>query len=272
MTDYIREINQIIDKYDYFIIDLWGVIHDGSNLYDDAFSCLKKLSSKKIIFLSNSPKRSKYSKEMLNHLGIDNSYYDELITSGEYLYQNIDKLSEGNSYFHLGPDKNKNLFLGKDYKEIDNLVDADFILITGLYDDKLGIKDEYSILKSALDLNLKSICPNPDIIVVDKFERQYLCAGAIAKEYERMGGSVTYTGKPHIEIYDMLYEFIDCPKDKMIAIGDSLTTDIKGANNFGIDNILITRGILSNEIKNHGIENIFSKYNEKPTYYMEYLK
>ncbi|RYE12387.1 MAG: TIGR01459 family HAD-type hydrolase [Rickettsiales bacterium] len=272
MTYYIEEIKEIINKYDYFIIDLWGVIHDGSKPYKSALSAISELKDKKIIFLSNSPKRSVSSQETLTSIGIDRSAYERIITSGEYLYHNIDKLANGPKYFHIGPEKNKNLFSGLNYHEVDDLSESDFLLITGLYDDVSGITKEYAILESAVKKNIIAICPNPDIVVVDRHGTKYLCAGAIAKEYEKIGGSVIYTGKPYIEIYNMISDYIHCKKDKIIAIGDSLTTDMKGANNFGIDSILVTGGILQSEIKEHGIENIFNKYNSNSTYYIDYFR
>lgn len=274
MSKYIDNIAEIANKYQNFIIDLWGVIHDGEETYEHAKAALTllKAAGKKVLFLSNSPKRSIKSVESLNNMGIDRNMYLDIITSGEFFYINRDKIIDyGYKFYHLGPEYNQDILDDTNFKRVE-LKNANFILSTGLFNYNLGIQKELDILKSAISKNIPMICINPDIIVITKDGQEYLCAGAIAREYEKLGGQVSYIGKPYIEMYEKAQQILGGSKNIYLAIGDSLRTDIMGAKNFGIDSLFIKSGIHSNELKKNNESELFYKYKLAPSFYTDLFK
>lgn len=269
----IENLAQIANNYENFIVDLWGVIHDGEETYEHAKLTLEFLEKlgKKVLFLSNSPKRSIKSVESLAQMGIDRNLYWDILTSGEFFYINRNTISCGQNFYHLGPDFNQDILDNTDFKRV-NLDQADFILSTGLFDYNLGIQKELDILGKAIERDTPMICINPDIIVITKSGQEYLCAGAIAREYEKLGGKVSYIGKPFHDLYKYAHKIMGGDKRKYLAIGDSLRTDITGATNFGIDNLLIKAGIHSNELKDLSEADLFIKYKLAPKFHIDYFK
>jgi HAD superfamily hydrolase (TIGR01459 family) len=260
----IENIDLAIEKYDVFMLDLFGVIHDGTTLYPYAESALKKLiaNNKKVLFISNGPRRASKAIQTLEKFGI---WHDDftMVTSGETCYHYISTkihkidLPEINEHFiFIGPNRDRDLLDDANYIITDNHDQASFMLVTGLNEND---SDLHEILKKGRERNLPLICVNPDRKIVKQSGEFFLCAGVVADEYEEMGGKVTYFGKPYPEIYDYCFEIIgnQISKDKIIAIGDSLENDITGASNAGIDNILVKSGIHINdnldfaEIKKH---------------------
>lgn len=249
-------------NYDHFILDVWGVIHDGSSTYDGVIESLIELKrlKKKVCFLSNAPRRALKVALILEKFGIDQSLYDFIMTSGEavylYLQQNQQNaFSEyGKRYYYIGPDKDVDLLNGLKYEKSNLASNSDFALVTGFDHDNSTKDEKLSDLQECLKQNLTLICVNPDLIVVKKNGQEMLCAGVIAKQYEEMGGKVVYFGKPHNLIYETVLSASNITnKAKIIAIGDGIETDIKGANDNNIDSALIGGGILSNRLKiSHG--------------------
>jgi HAD superfamily hydrolase (TIGR01459 family) len=250
----INGLKDVADNYEVFIIDLWGVIHDGTNLYPMAIEAIKHLQNKKIIFLSNGPFRAERAESTLARLGIGKQHYLTIITSGEVVYQQLaDKSVAGinynnKRYVYIGPERNIDLLNGLDYQITQDFNNASFVLVTGFYNDDYDIVKAGIYLKQALTYNLPLICANPDQIVVKQTGETLLCAGVIAKEYERIGGSVIYYGKPYITVYEEIFKYIKINNENILAVGDSLETDIKGANMAKIDSLLIAGGILRNKI------------------------
>ena len=238
-------LSNIYSSYDTFIIDLWGVMHNGIKLNSEAIKTVDNLfnSKKKIVFLSNAPRPSLEVKKFLKKLHMDDKYLKNVLTSGEAATTSINKNKFGKYFFHLGPDRDNSIF----FKVKENktaLEKSDFILCTGLLD---GYEDDLKFYEKLLKNNLSKVlvCTNPDLIVDRGGEQEY-CAGKIAQIFESLGGKVIYFGKPHKEIYKMCFD----DHEKVIAIGDNLRTDIKGANNMKIDSIFILNGIHRSEYQN----------------------
>ena len=241
----LEHISEIYNLYDTFIIDLWGVVHNGISLNKNAINVIDKLlkESKKIVFLSNAPRPSEKVKEFLRKLKMEEKYLKNVITSGEAAMLAINQNRFGKLFYHLGPSRDDSIFekVKKNKTKIEN---SDFILCTGLLDESEKDLSYYkNFLKNFISKEL--ICTNPDLTVHRGNKEEY-CAGAIAQIFESLGGKVIYFGKPHIEIYKMCFN----DREKVLAIGDNLRTDIKGANNLNIDSIFISKGVHRDEFKN----------------------
>lgn len=254
----ISGIKEITQNYNYFIFDVWGVLHDGSKAYPNVIETLTflKESGKRVCMLSNAPRRSSKVAEVLNRLGITSDLYDFILTSGEATFLDLEKNQNhnfkdfGNKYFYIGPDKDLDLLEGLNYQRVLDASQANFLVNTGFDGEHSTIEEKLPHIIEGKKHNLPMICVNPDLIVVNQAGKEMICAGALAREYEKMSGEVHYYGKPFDAVYKMTLEKFGNPnKAETIAIGDGIETDIAGANNFGIDNILITGGILANQLE-----------------------
>jgi len=267
----LKELNHLSDiykNYDTFVIDLWGVIHNGVILNSKAIEAIKQLknNSKKIVFLSNAPRPSSKVINFLLKMSMNKKYLSNVMTSGEAAMHAINKNKFGKNFFHLGPSRDESVFEKvKDNKT--TIENCDFILCTGLFDK---YEDDLEYYKNFLAKHVekKLVCTNPDL-TVHRGNIEELCAGSVAKIFEELGGKVVYFGKPHKEVYDMCYN----SKEKVLAIGDNLRTDIKGANNLGIDCIFITDGVHRNEYKNISeLDSLLKKYKVNANFFQKELK
>ena len=264
----IKGLSQVQSKYDAFFVDLWGVIHNGIQLYPGAIEVLENLNklNKRFVLISNAPRPSKSVKKFLLNLKMDEIFTENVFTSGEAALKSIKQNKYGEKFYHLGPERDKSLFEGLE-KNKRGLEEADFILCTGFLENKENSLEFYkNLLKK--HIKIKMICTNPDLIV-DRGKKREYCAGSIAMVFEKIGGQVVYFGKPHPEVYN---QSLEENQKKIISIGDNLRTDIKGAINMNYDSLFITGGIHKKEIQNEGIENVLKKYNVKTTYYQSALK
>ena len=276
-----RELNhlsEVFDAYDTFVIDLWGVIHDGISLNEKAIEAVDQLKkhSKKIVFLSNAPRPSAKVVDFLLKMKIDKKHLSNVMTSGEAAMHAINKNKFGKKFFHLGPLRDATIF--EKVKENKTIIDScDFILCTGLFDEDDPDLNKVQLHENDLDyyknflikhISKKLVCTNPDLIVHRGNKEEY-CAGYIAKIFEEMGGKVIYYGKPYKEIYEMCFE----ASEKVLAIGDNLRTDIKGANNLNKDCIFISNGVHRNEFEsNLELEKLLNKYKVKANFFQKELK
>jgi len=276
-------IKEIIDKYEVFILDQWGVMHDGLKAYPFASDCINflKKKNKKIIIISNSSQRKKSSKINLPILGFNPDIFDEVMTSGEMIWNTIfcslEKYGKDlKKCFHIY-DRSKED--GLKFREgleklefVNNIKDADFILACTPFQDSKPI-DYIPILNEAYENKILMFCANPDFETIkQKNNKKIFCMGTIAQLYEEMGGKVMIQGKPSIDIYIEATKFLNSVnKKRIVAIGDSLFHDINGANQFGIDNVLITSGVHYNLFSDlnpvwETKKNKLLKYNIEPTY------
>ncbi len=264
----LNHLSEIFHNYDTFVIDLWGVMHNGISLNSKAVEVIEKLSenSKKIVFLSNAPRPSSKVIEFLKKLKMDEKFLSKVITSGEAAMYAINQNKFGKKFYHLGPPRDQSLF-EKVLNNKTSLDSCDYIICTGFFDDHEENLDYYkNLLKD--HTSKKLMCTNPDL-VVHKGDIEELCAGSIAKTFENLGGKVIYYGKPYAKIYEMCFNL----DEKVLAIGDNLRTDIKGANNLNIDSLFIYNGIHKNEVKNYKeISQLLKRYNVQATYFQKELK
>ena len=276
-----RELNhlsEVFDAYDTFVIDLWGVVHNGIKLNEKAMEAIDELKkrSKKIVFLSNAPRPSSKVIDFLLKLKMDKQYLSNVMTSGEAAMHAINENKFGKNFFHLGPPRDASIF--EKVKENKTTIEAcDFILCTGLFDEDEPDLNKSKLHEDDLDyykkflakhISKKLVCTNPDLTVHRGNKEEY-CAGHIAKIFEELGGKTIYYGKPYKEIYKMCFK----PYEKVLAIGDNLRTDIRGANNLNKDCLFISNGVHRNEFNgNLELERLLNKYKVKTNYFQKELQ
>jgi HAD superfamily hydrolase (TIGR01459 family) len=272
-------MSSLIDHYDAWIVDLWGVIHDGQTLYPGVLECLTKIKehNKSILFLSNAPRRAVRAKKVLDKLGIPKNLYLDIITSGEVTFDYINSRNHafGKNFVIIGPDKDDDLLDGlSDYQRITDFKNADFVIVTGFDEDNSTIEDVMPEINASFQYKLPMICANPDFEVVRQTGERALCAGVIAHHYQAMGGEVLFFGKPYKSVYEKCFTLLKAHGcHKIAATGDNLETDIIGANQLNIDSYLVTGGILSQSLNiqpgelpnTEKLHTLFIKYDIMPT-------
>ncbi|PPR31227.1 MAG: hypothetical protein CFH32_00270 [Alphaproteobacteria bacterium MarineAlpha9_Bin2] len=261
-----KNLSSVIENSEALILDIWGVLWDGIKVYPEALVTLNEIKKLDIpvILLSNAPRRASNVERKLNRVGIDKSLYNEIISSGEICRNElISKRHQvpGNNYYFIGLNEDRDLLNNSSFHEVKEIDKANFILLTGprSFDDKVVKYSEE--LKSCRKRNLPMVSANPDKVVIRQNGEIVVCAGQLAKYYSNMGGFVKEFGKPHEEIFlEALKKFkslkINIDKNKISIIGDGLETDIAGGNIVGINTVLVTSGILSQELN--------TKYKEMP--------
>ena len=265
----IKGLSEIYHKYDVFFIDLWGVVHNGIQLYPRAIDVLENLNrlNKRFVLMSNAPRPSKNVEKFLLKLKMNKIFIKTVFTSGEAALRSLEKNIYGEKFYHLGPKRDNDLFKGFE-KNKSSLEKSDFILCTGFFEDKEDSLDFYkNLLKKHIQLNM--ICTNPDLVVHRGSSKEY-CAGTLAAIFEKLGGKVVYFGKP----YPAIYNFCMRKNETVLVIGDNVRTDIKGANNMKFDSLFITGGVHKDEFLNLPLDKydkILEKYKIKADYYQERL-
>ena len=273
----LKNLSEIYKDYDVFIIDLWGVVHNGEKIFNGIYKVLEeiKLINKKIFFMTNAPRRSKVIEEQLSAFGLNRDLYECVISSGEITWQALKKKSYKFCYI-IGPERDYHLIEGLNYEVIKDYENVEIIINTGPW----GLEDKLENYKPILEGLVKSkplmICSNPDKIVV-RGDRFVICAGLLAQYYETIGGEVNYYGKPYNEIYKYCYEkIVQKNKRKILVIGDSLDNDIMGANNQDLDSLLVTDGIHRDVNSEKGIDkaklnDLIKKKKITPTFFIRDL-
>jgi HAD superfamily hydrolase (TIGR01459 family) len=243
-------LSEIASDYDALVCDVWGVLHNGHTGNQAAVVALKTFRERRgrVILLSNAPRPKRDVEEMFKRFDIPPDCYDEIVTSGIATRLDLEARSRDKRLrmFHLGPDRDRGIFEGLNIEpaEIEN---ADIVLNSGLFDDDVETPDDYKDRLAAMKArNLLMLCANPDW-VVQRGGKLIWCAGALADAYEKIGGPVIYYGKPKPEIYDLVRAFAPDAK-RMLAIGDGMHTDIKGANAAGVDALFIADGIHGEDV------------------------
>lgn len=278
-TNLIPGLSAVVDDYDLFLIDQWGVLHDGENLHDGALNTLQELrkTGKTVIILSNSGKRVEDSYARMERMGITRDLYDHVVTSGELVYRNF-QANEDPVFKSLGRkfiaftwgEANISVAEGSGHEKVDSVEEADFILCTGT--DQGDLEYYRPFLEKALERKLPLICANPDFVSVAPDGSLNMCPGMVAKEYEDMGGTVRWHGKPLLETYEYCKSLAPgC--DRILGIGDSLRHDVKGANDAGGHSLFVCGGIHDHEIghppSHVALANLFDIYGIEPTYSVE---
>ncbi|MBN8197751.1 TIGR01459 family HAD-type hydrolase [Thalassospira povalilytica] len=252
----INGLSEVIGKYDAVILDLWGVVHDGVKAYPNSVNALEALKAAKIpvALLSNVPRRSSVVIERMENMGIARDLYSVIAASGDIAYRHlVDRVDPwyaalGKRVFRVGPVRDMSMFEGQDIEIVSRLEDAEWMLVTGPDDDFDPLSKYENMLHAAKTLELPMLCPNPDREVV-RDGHQIICAGALGGRYEELGGDVRWEGKPFASAYDFCLQMFDKgPDAKLLVVGDSISTDIAGSNNAGLDVALVTGGIHAAEL------------------------
>ena len=259
MTKYLDNdgLRSIVENYDIFYIDLWGVIHNGIALHKNAIEALEEITkaNKDYVLLTNAPRPKKSVQLFLEEMGMHEGIKEKVYSSGEAALSYLKKNFLNEKFFHIGPPRDFDLFLDFKKNKITEIKENSYLLCTGLFEAQNEDLNYYKELLKG-HTNKKMICTNPDLIV-DRGDKRELCAGSIAIVFEKMGGEVVYFGKPFPEVYN---QSIDNKKKRVLSIGDNLNTDIKGANLLNFDSLLISNGIHKDEIKKEGIDMVSKKY------------
>jgi len=245
----------IADKYDGFILDLWGLIHDGRTAYPGAADTLQRLQAmgKRVVMLSNSPRRASSLVAMMAGMGIGRDHYTEVMSSGEAVHEELRTRRDpwfgrlGKRCLVIGVDRDRLLLDGLDVTRADAPEEADFILNSGPDGPEATLEQFLPLLDRSLALKLPMICANPDLVVMVDGQ-QVLCAGALAAYYERNGGDVRYRGKPDPAIYATCLSLLEIDKSRVVGVGDAFHTDMAGARNAGIDGVFCSGGIHADEL------------------------
>ena len=253
------KFDYLIKRFDCFLFDQWGVLHDGKNKFKFIDKTLKmlKLKSKCSIILSNtSQNEAEAKRDTLKKLKINELYFDKVITSGGYL-EHI-ALSKSKKFLKLNnllklkkcyliSNKNKNEVINNIGLKKSSTKSAKFILAMSVKPLE-SLEDYKKILKKLFTRKLTMICSNPDKFVFDgKVKKFVLQVGSIAEYYKAIGGKVIYIGKPHNEIYNYALKKLNFKKNKVLMIGDNTQTDILGARNYGIKSALVIDGFNKSE-------------------------
>jgi HAD superfamily hydrolase (TIGR01459 family) len=249
-------IAPLAERYDGFILDLWGTIHDGIAPLPGALDALERLQrlGKRVLLLSNAPRRNYAVLDLMRKVGVPENLYDDVLSSGEAAYLALRDRDDpwharlGRRCFLLGPANDDSAMEDLDLDKAARLAEADFILGIGAFrrGDTLDMYDDF--VAEAASRKLPMICANPDLVVL-RGPTLELCAGGIAQRYEDAGGDVYYHGKPHPPIYVMARERLGLDAGaRILAVGDSLRTDIAGAVAAGLDSLFLTSGIYAAEL------------------------
>jgi HAD superfamily hydrolase (TIGR01459 family) len=253
-------MRELAPHYDGFILDLWGVVHDGVRPFPGVLDCMQRLVTlgKRIVLLSNAPRRAEDVVRRIAQIGVPAGLYHAVMSSGEEAWQCLRERREpfyaalGRRCLQIGSDRDLEMRDGLDLDFVYAVAAADFILNTGPagWDDSI---DDYAApLAAARARDLPMVCANPDLVVMHG-GRPALCAGALAEHYEMLGGRVRWHGKPYPSVYTSCLALLGVTdRDRILAIGDSLRTDIAGAAAAGIPSLLIAGGIHAGEFCSGG--------------------
>jgi HAD superfamily hydrolase (TIGR01459 family) len=247
----VEGLRTLAPTYKGILCDVWGVLHNGVSAFEEAHKALRTFREEaggKVVLITNAPRPAKQVGEMLAGLGVPDGTYDDIVTSGDVTRDVL--VAQGTkTLLHIGPNRDQPLYHGLEATFTMNDAEAEGISCTGLENDEVETPDDYrERLQKLADRGLPMICANPDI-VVERGDRLIWCAGALARLYEDLGGEVSILGKPHAPIYDAAMQRLaklageEVAKEDVLAIGDGLPTDIRGAVSQDLDVLFITAGI-----------------------------
>jgi HAD superfamily hydrolase (TIGR01459 family) len=252
---FVERLSDLVDGVEVILSDIWGVVHNGIEAFPVACEALHNFRQRggTVILITNAPRPADSVQRQLRKLGVADDIYDAIVSSGDLTRLFVAE-HPGKKMFWLGPERDNSIYRGLD-PVISPLEQADYIVCTGLFDDETESAEDYrAMMLQARERKLPLICANPDI-VVERGDRLIYCAGAIAELYRELGGEVIFYGKPHRPIYQRAMMLAAqhrghaAPLDRVLAIGDSVRTDLAGAHGFGIDLLFVTRGIHSEEFE-----------------------
>jgi len=254
MTPFVESFEPLAHDYDVLLCDVWGVLHNGIAAFPAACDALLRFRDRggTAILITNAPRAGDAVARILDRLGVPREAYAAITSSGD-VTRGIVASRLRQAVFHLGPQRDLSIFAGLEVKFTD-LAAADYVVCSGLFDDTTETPDSYRDMLDAMRArSLFMVCANPDI-VVERGDALIYCAGALADAYGALGGEVLYCGKPHAPIYEAALAKAAAlrggtapARRRVLAIGDSVRTDLKGAAAFGIDYMFVTSAIHAEE-------------------------
>ncbi len=254
-TQILSGLSDIASEYDALVCDVWGVLHNGKEPFLAAAEALRKFRAERgpVVLLSNAPRLVGTLMKQFEAIGVPLDCFDAVVTSGVAARDDLLWRTRGKTLpmLHLGPERDCDVFEGLNIARVE-ADDAEIVLCTGLYHDDHETPDDYAeILAKLKEKELTMLCANPDI-VVQRGGRLIYCAGALARAYEKIDGEVVYFGKPYPAIYDLALETMRKATrrtiTRVLAVGDGMETDLKGANAMGFDALFIAHGIHAAEL------------------------
>lgn len=251
MTTRIAGLSAVVEQYDALLVDLWGCVHNGVTPFPAAVDALTRArdAGVQVCLLSNGPRRLDPIVARLDEMGVPRSCYGEIVTSGEATWRALARPTDdfhrnlGKKCYRIGPARDATTLDGAGFTSVDRIEDADFVVVTGPYqnEDKLEAFDPE--LEIALKADMPMVCANPDLYV-HVGDDLIICAGLIAERYRDMGGAVSFHGKPHGSVYKMCFEKLGQPAPaRVLGIGDNLRTDVAGAKAVSADALFLAGGI-----------------------------
>lgn len=247
MAKRIQNLSEVIGGYDVVLSDVWGVVHNGVAAFQHSCQALAEArkAGATVVLITNSPRPAPGVIEQLKLLGVEDGTYDRIVTSGDVTRHLI---AEGpKKVFLLGPERDMPLFDGLDV-DVVSADEAEAIVCTGFFDDEKEVPEDYTdMLKAWVARDVPFICANPDL-VVERGHKIIPCAGAVAAYYEQLGGKTRIAGKPHFPIYEASLAAArevrgEFDRSKVLAVGDGMPTDVRGALSQGLDLLYISSGI-----------------------------
>ena len=272
----IENFSKLAPHYDVLLCDVWGVVHNSIVASPQAYDALSRFRAKggAVILITNAPRPATEVRAQLDKMGVPHDAYDSIVTSGD-LSRSVVAERSGKKVFHIGPKRDVPLFEGLGVTFVPN-EQADYIVCTGLFHDDGETPEDYrAALEQSRGRNMFMLCANPDL-VVERGATLIYCAGALAQLYEKLGGEVLYAGKPYAPVYEEALRRAakvlgkETPRERVLAIGDSLRTDITGAINFGVGSLFVTGGIHAEEVGTREapdpkrLAEAFEKYGVRP--------
>lgn len=251
---FIDRFSAIAPDYDVVFCDVWGVVHNGLAAFLEATAALSQFRAKDgaVVLITNAPRPYPYVRSMLDRLGVSSNAYDGIVSSGDVTRKVVAE-RKGQKVFRVGPKRDESIYAGLEV-QLAPLESADYVVCSGLWDDETETPEDYRpLIEKMRARDLFMVCANPDV-VVERGDKLVYCAGAIADLYAEAGGEVLYAGKPHRPIYEAALSMAvvkrgaQVARNRVLAIGDSVRTDLKGAVDFGIDCLFVTAGIHAEEL------------------------
>jgi HAD superfamily hydrolase (TIGR01459 family) len=249
-----RHFSALAPHYDVVLCDVWGVVHNGAAATIESCDALAQYRRQGgiVVLITNAPRPGDVVRQFLDRLKVPEEAFDEIVSSGD-VTRALVAARVGQKVFHIGPARDLPIFDRLDVAVVP-LENADFVVCSGLFDDTTETPQDYADLIAVMrERRLSMICANPDV-VVERGEQLVYCAGAIADLYAAAGGEVHYAGKPYRPIYEQALAAAQhllgrvADRRRVLAIGDSVRTDLKGAATFGIDCLFVTAGIHAEEL------------------------
>jgi HAD superfamily hydrolase (TIGR01459 family) len=245
----IDSISPFARRYDAWLADIWGVMHNGMRPFASAVEAcqLFREGGGIVILISNAPRPRETVAEQLLQIGVPADCYDGIATSGDVTRSLISGYA-GSAVYHLGPERDLPIFDGLGVR-LSGIGEAEAVVCSGLWNDETETPDDYAMLLGELrERGLPMICANPDIRA-ERGDTLLYCAGALADAYAKLGGEVIYAGKPYAPIYGLAFDLVNekrgtpLPRHRIVAIGDGIRTDIAGAAAQDIDSVFVASGV-----------------------------